>query len=210
MLFYYDDLFELAFIPAEKKSPIERIDEMISKRHVDLLVIPVPFTMFAEEEKENDTSLGSTIDHVITSVLFQHKIPILLVRSISDIPITRVSLLMRESNQRREMLGWLLLLTAKNAIINLCCSARLNDADLERISLYHQVLKNWAEKEQKDLRIYLSRDQVFLKGFCEDVAEDPGSLVAFQSIKEVTEDIEDIIYSLCFQQSNVLIFPPLD
>jgi len=208
----HSELVEVAFIPDEERPPFERIKEIIRTRTIDLLVIPVPFTMFAKKEEQSETSLGSTIDQVISTILLQHRIPLFLVRSALDykLPFSNVTVLIREPLFRSDMLGWLLALSKDDAQIDLCYTADLTPEELDRVVLYYQTLSDWIKEKSRQLTIDFSSEPFSLKTFCDRVSTEPETLVVFQGIKDVVDETEQIINALCFQKSNVLIFPPME
>ncbi|MFX0208588.1 MAG: hypothetical protein ACFFDT_21580 [Candidatus Hodarchaeota archaeon] len=208
----HNELVEVAFIPDEEIPPFERIKEIIRTRTIDLLVIPVPFTKFVKDEVQSETSLGNTIDQIISIILIQHRTPLFFVRSALDyqLPFSNVAVLIRESLFRSDMLGWLLALSKDDAQIDLYYTVDLTPEELNRVGLYYQTLCDWIDEETKQLTINCSSEPLSLKTFCDRMSTEPGKLVIFQAIKDVMDEAEHIINALYFQNSNVLIFPPID
>ncbi|MFW9998107.1 MAG: hypothetical protein ACFFD4_39060 [Candidatus Odinarchaeota archaeon] len=205
----YDELFEVAFIPTtEEKTPFERISELVARRKVDLVIIPVPFTLFAAEESETEDSLGITANKAISETLV-NRIPIMLVRSTTKLPFADISVLLRRTTIRNDLIGWLVSFSEENATINFYYSSRLSHEEIEKVKLYHQVLNIWS-KENKKLKIIFKDEPVLLNEFCEKVCSQQEVLVVFQSTQNVVDDVKDIISSLSFQRENVLIFPPIE
>jgi hypothetical protein len=206
----HSECFNISFFPVGDIPPFERIDEIIKMRDIELLIIPAPFTMFAQEEKPSETSLGRTVDQLISNVLISHNIPLFLARSVPDekLPFLKIGLLMRDRTLRNDLLGWILALTRNDAQINLCYTPNLKQEGFDRVGLYHQALKDRIIEDQQLLTLTRSSEPRRLKLFCEQASKD--SLIIFQGGKEIANEAEQIIHALCSQKSNVLLLPPPD
>ena len=112
------ELFDVALIPDEKETPFNRMKELIQKRRIDLIIIPAPFTLFAQEEVQEMASLGTTIDQVITEFLFKWRIPIFSVLKAQRTPVKDIKVLIRSSIFQNDFLGWLVALIEDNAQID--------------------------------------------------------------------------------------------
>ncbi|MFX1514445.1 MAG: hypothetical protein ACFFCQ_17870 [Promethearchaeota archaeon] len=202
-----EELFGVSFITDEEIAPIERIRELLRKRKMELIIIPAPFTQFVTEEQRSETSLGITIDQLIHETLFQHKIPLLLVRTNKKfaLPFSKVRLLFREPSINNDILGWLLTFTKEDSTIEIT-HAISEENEIERITLYYQVIQEWIEKENKQLKVNFSDTKHKLKDFCDQSIFDYDSLLIFQGLTD-SDDTLQIIEALCFQECNVLILP---
>lgn len=206
----HSECFDISFIPEEETPPFERIEEILNTRKIDLIIITAPFTMFAMEEQQSETSLGNTIDQIISKTLIQQKIPLFLIRNALNykLPFSKVAILTRGSVLRNDLLGWLQTLTRENAHIELFYTDDLTSEDLERVELYHQILYDWVIEENKQFKISSSNKPVQLKTFYDRASTEPDTLIIVQGIKNVADEADKLINALCFQTSNILIFPP--
>ncbi|MHA1996040.1 MAG: hypothetical protein ACW97Z_16005 [Candidatus Hodarchaeales archaeon] len=204
------ELFNVALIPDEKETPFNRMNEIIEKRKIDLIVIPAPFTLFAREEEPEMASLGTTIDQVITEHLFKMRIPIYLVLKAQKTPVKDIKVLIRSSIFQNNFLGWLIALMENNAQIDVYYSSLVNERELKRIEIYLNVIKERLEEENRKITLQLNQGPIYLKDFCSIIEKEPDSLIVFQAITNIENDAEIITTSLCLQNSNALIFPPTD
>ncbi len=203
------EVFSVAFIPDEDIKPYERIIEIIKKRNIDFLIIPAPFTLFADEEEQTEGSLGITIDTVIMKILLEQKIPIFLVRQSQVLPFSKTKILIRETMFRKDFLGWARILLTDDALIEIFHS-ELSTSDLERINLYLNVIKNKFEKENRKLTIRVIDGSYLLQEFCTLSREEREALLVFQAVKTSEDDSKRITRALCYLNANTLIFPPID
>ncbi len=203
-----DELFNVAFFTDEEKSPFYRIEEILKQRKIDFIIIPVPFTLFAFEEKQLNTSLGTTIDSVINICLMENFIPIFLVRHTQKVPFDNIKVLVRESMFRRDFLGWLFALISEDAKVTLYIS-ELSENEIERVKMYMEIIEEKLKKFTQDFRIEFMDGQFALVEFCNLMSKEADALVVFQALKKIENDAQRITLSLCNQASNVLIFPPL-
>ena len=71
----HKECFDISFFPEGDISPYERIEEILEMRKIDLIVIPAPFTTFAHEENPSESSLGQTVDLLISKALIDYNSP---------------------------------------------------------------------------------------------------------------------------------------
>ncbi|MFX0182899.1 MAG: hypothetical protein ACFE95_07440 [Candidatus Hodarchaeota archaeon] len=203
-----DELFDVAFFTDEEKSPFYRIEEILDQREIDLIIIPVPFTLFAREEVQSNTSLGATIDNVVNICLMENSIPIFLVRHTQKIPFDNIKVLVRESMFRKDFLGWLFALVSVKAKVTLYHS-ELSEKEIERVKTYMEIIEERLKVITEDIIIEFMDGQFALVEFCNLMSKEADALIVFQAIKKIEDDAQRITLSLCNQASNVLIFPPL-
>jgi len=204
------ELFNVALIPDEKETPFNRMKELIQKRKIDLIVIPAPFTLFAQEEEQKIASLGTTIDQVITEYLFKWRIPIYLVLKAQKTPVKDIKVLIRSSIFQNDFLGWIIALIEDNAQIDVYYSKLVEEKELKRIKSFFNIIQNKLEEDNKKIKIQLNQGPIYLKEFCSIIEKEPDSLIVFQAITKIENDAEVITASLCPQNSNALIFPPTE
>ncbi|MHA2225819.1 MAG: hypothetical protein ACXAC8_11480 [Candidatus Hodarchaeales archaeon] len=204
------ELFDVALIPDEKETPFNRMKELIQKRRIDLIVIPAPFTLFAPEEEPELTSLGTTIDQVITEYLFKWRIPIYLVLKPQKTPVKDIKVLIRSSIFQNDFLGWLIALVEDYAQIDVYYSKLVEEKELKRIKIFFNIIKDKLEEDNKKIKLQINQGPIYLKEFCSIIPKEPDSLIVFQAIKKIENDAEVITSSLCSQNSNALIFPPTE
>jgi hypothetical protein len=179
------ELFNVALIPDEKETPFNRMKELIQKRRIDLIVIPAPFTLFAQEEEPEIASLGTTIDQVITEFLFKERIPIYLVLKAQKTPVKDIKVLIRSSIFQTDFLGWLVALIEDNVQIDVYYSKLVEEKELKRIKIFFKIIKERLEEDNRKIELQLNPGPIYLKEFCS-------------------------IISLCLQNTNALIFPPTE
>lgn len=204
-----DELFDVTFFTDEEKTPFYRIEEILNQRKIDFIIIPVPFTLFAREEKQSNTSLGTTIDNVVNICLIENSIPIFLVRHAQKVPFNNIKVFVRESMFRKDFLGWLFALISSDAKVTLY-HAELSEKEIERVKTYMEIIEEKLKIFTQDLRIKYMDGQFALVDFCNLMSKEPDALIVFQALKRVENDAQRITLSLCNQASNVLIFPPLE
>jgi len=204
------ELFNVALIPDEKETPFNRMKELIQKRKIDLIVIPAPFTLFAQEEEQKIASLGTTIDQVITEYLFKWRIPIYLVLKAQKTPVKDMKVLIRSSIFQNDFLGWIIALIEDKAQIDVYYSKLVEEKELKRIKSFFNIIQNKLEEDNKKIKIQLNQGPIYLKEFCSIIEKEPDSLIVFQAITKIENDAEVITASLCPQNSNALIFPPTE
>ncbi|MFX0014801.1 MAG: hypothetical protein ACFFB2_00625 [Promethearchaeota archaeon] len=204
-----DELFSVAFFTDEEKSPFYRIEEVLNQRKIDFIIIPVPFTLFALEEKQSNISLGTTIDNVVNKCLMENSIPICLIRQSQKIPFENIKVLVREPMFRKDFLGWLFALIAGDAKVTLYLS-ELSEKKIERIKTYMEIIEEKLKNITEEISIEFMDGQFNLMEFCNLMSKESDALIVFQAMRTIENDAQRIILSLCNQTSNVLIFPPLD
>ncbi|MFX0051811.1 MAG: hypothetical protein ACFFAJ_13855 [Candidatus Hodarchaeota archaeon] len=203
-----DELFDVAFFTDEEKSPFYRIEEILDQREIDLIIIPVPFTLFAREEVQSNTSLGATIDNVVNICLMENSIPIFLVRHPQKIPFDNIKVLVRESMFRKDFLGWLFILTSVSAKVSLYLS-ELSEKEIERVRTYMEIIEERLKIITEQINIEFVDGQFNLIEFCNLMSKEADTLIVFQALKKIENDAQKITLSLSNQASNVLIFPSL-
>jgi hypothetical protein len=201
-----DELFDVAFFTDEEKSPFYRIEEILDQREIDLIVIPVPFTLFAQEEVPSNTSLGATIDNVVNICLMENSIPIFLVRHPQKIPFDNIKVLIRESMFRKDFLGWLFTLASVSGKVSLYLS-ELSEKEIERVRTYMEIIEERLKMIAEQISIEFMDGQFNLIEFCNLMSKEVDTLIVFQVLKKIENDAQRITLSLCNQASNVLIFP---
>jgi hypothetical protein len=204
------ELFDVALIPDEKETPFNRMKELIQKRRIDLIVIPAPFTLFAEEEEPEITSLGKTIDQVITEYLFNSRIPIYLVLKAQKTPVKDIKVLIRSSIFKKDFLGWLITMIEDDAHIDVYYSRLVKEKEVKRIRIFFNIIKDRLEEDNRKIELQIIEGPIYLKDFCSIIQKEPDSLIVFQAIKKIENDAEIITSSVCSQNSNALIFPPTE
>jgi hypothetical protein len=204
-----DELFNVAFFTDEEKSPFYRIEEILNQRKIDFIIIPVPFTLFAKEERQSNTSLGTTIDKVMNICLMDNLIPIFLVRHTQKIPFDNIKVLLRESMFRKDFFGWLFALITQDAKVTLYRS-ELSDKEIERIKTYMDIIEEKIKIYTEDFKIEFIDGQFTLIDFCNLMSKEADTLIVFHALKKNENDAQRIILSLSNQASNVLIFPPIE
>ncbi|MFW9993858.1 MAG: hypothetical protein ACFFD4_17570 [Candidatus Odinarchaeota archaeon] len=206
-----DDMFEVAFIPDEEITPFERINQLIQKRSVHIIVIPAPFTSFAVEEDESESSLGITVDRVLNEIFIPRKIPLMLIKVIENvqIPFTRIALFIREHPVDREIIGWILALAKKDARIDIYHSEDLDRESIEKTEIFCQACLDLMKKESREVIVEHYSEKFSLKGIFYEISKNPGTLVVFQGLKDVNTDIKNVIRILNLWRVNILIFPPI-
>ncbi|MHA1966865.1 MAG: hypothetical protein ACW964_03585 [Candidatus Hodarchaeales archaeon] len=147
------ELFNVALIPDEKETPFNRMKELIQKRRIDLIVIPAPFTLFAQEEEPEIASLGTTIDQVITEFLFKERIPIYLVLKAQKTPVKDIKVLIRSSIFQNDFLGWLVALIEDNVQIDVYYSKLVEEKELKRIKIFFNIIKERQSRPNLSKRI---------------------------------------------------------
>ena len=179
-------------------------------RKIDLIVIPAPFTTFAREENPSESSMGQTVDRLITKALIEHKIPLILVRNIHDtkIPFAKIHLLMRDRTLRNDLLGWILALSTHDAKVNLCYTPNLEQESFDQVELYIQALGDRIIEEKELITISSSSEPHELMMYCTKSSRE--NMLIFQVGKDDITDINEVIKALGVLKSNVLIFPPKD
>jgi len=201
------DLFDVIFFPDQEKTPYERISEIIERRKVDLVIIPVPFTSgFVEEEQQSKSSLGVTIDKVIEKVVLDQKIPILLVRKDFGDSLKHISILVRETTFRQDILGWIITFSDENALINLY-PADLPRKELIKLNLLVEIILENLKELSRPINIEIKPGEYSLNYFCSQEIIESNSLIIFQILRESQEDSKTIISALCNQLNNTLILP---
>ncbi|MHA2304356.1 MAG: hypothetical protein ACXACU_03105 [Candidatus Hodarchaeales archaeon] len=204
------ELFNVALIPDEKETPFNRMKELIQKRRIDLIVIPAPFTLFAQEEEPEIASLGTTIDQVITEFLFKERIPIYLVLKAQKTPVKDIKVLIRSSIFQTDFLGWLVALIEDNVQIDVYYSKLVEEKELKRIKIFFKIIKERLEEDNRKIELQLNPGPIYLKEFCSIIEKEPDSLIVFQANTKIENDAEIITISLCLQNTNALIFPPTE
>lgn len=201
-------LFDVALVPDENETPFNRMKEIIQKRRIDLIVIPAPFTLFVQEEKKGEASLGVTIDQVISEFLFKNKIPIYLVLKPQKTPVKDIKVLIRSSIFQNDFLGWLIANIEDRAEIEVFYSSLVEEKELKRIELYFNIIKERLEEDNRVIDLQINQGPIYLRDFCSIVQRKPDSLIIFQAIRKIENDDEIITSSICLQNSNLLVFPP--
>ena len=204
-----DELFDVAFFPDEGKSPYYRIEEIIDQRKIDFIIIPVPFTLFASEEKETKSSLGTTIDNVINTCLMEKSIPIFLVRHSQKVPFDNIKVLIRESLFRKDLLVWFFAFISSNTEVTLY-HAKLSEKEIKRVKTYMEILEEKLKTFTEEFRIKYMDGQFALVDFCKVISKEQDALIVFRALKRFEDDVQRITFSLCSLESNILIFPPLE
>ena len=97
-----------------------------------------------------------------------------------------------------------------NAQIDVYYSKLVEEKELKRIKIFFNLIKNKLNEDNKKIKLFFNQGPIYLKDFCSIVQKDPDSLIIFQAIKEIENDAKVITSSLCSQNSNALIFPPMD
>ncbi len=204
------ELFNVALIPDDKETPFNRMKEIIQKRRIDLIVIPTPFTLFAQEEKQEMASIGTTVDQVITEHLLKRRIPIYLVIKAQKTPVKDIKVLIRSSIFQNDFLGWLIALIEDNAQIDVFYSSLVEERELKRMEIYFNIIKERLEEDNRKIELRLNQGPIYLKDFCSIIEKEPDSLIVFQAMTKIENDAEIITTSLCLQNTNALIFPPTE
>ena len=200
-------LFDVVILPDEEISPFNRIKNIIEKRKVDLIIIPTPFTSFAKEEQQTADSMGQTIDQVLSEVLVKYRIPIFLVNKKQNIPYTDIKVLIRKYLFRNDFLGWLFIILASSANIDLYLS-QLTETNIKRVQLYVKLIQEKIEKDHEQKTINIKERKLYLKDFCSEMSVEENTLLVFQDLKLIEEDDQKISNVLCLKEINTLIFPP--
>ncbi|WP_455142776.1 hypothetical protein [Candidatus Hodarchaeum mangrovi] len=201
------DLFDVIFFPDQEKTPYERISEIIERRKVELVIIPVPFTSgFVEEEKQSKSSLGVTIDKVIENVLLNQNIPILFVRKDFGESLKHISILVRETTFRQDILGWIITLSDENAMLDVY-AAELPKKELSKLNLLIEIILENLKELSRPINIEIKPGEYSLNYFCSQEIVEANSLIMFQLLRESQEDSKSIISALCNQVNNTLILP---
>ena len=199
------ELFNVALIPDEKETPFNRMKELIQKRKIDLIVIPAPFTLFAQEEEQKIASLGTTIDQVITEYLFKWRIPIYLVLKAQKTPVKDMKVLIRSSIFQNDFLGWIIALIEDKAQIDVYYSKLVEEKELKRIKSFFNIIQNKLEEDNKKIKIQLNQGPIYLKEFCSIIEKEPDSLIVFQAITKIENDAEVInALEFCGQSEAVI------
>ena len=115
---------------------------------------------------------------------------------------------MRDRKLRKNMLGWILALSAHDAKVNLCYTPNLEQESIDRVELYIQALGDRIIEEKELITISRSSEPHNLMMYCTKSSAE--NMLIFQVDKDDITDINQVIKALATLKSNVLIFPPKD
>ena len=203
-----EDIYDIIFIPEKDLKPFERIQEVLERQNVDLVIIPTPFTLFGDEEEETSTSLGKTVDKTILHAVFEKRIPLILIKDIkSRLPFTDVRLLIQNAPIRKDLLGWMIPLVKTDCSCYVYHSTGLKEKEIERLDLLSENFSLYAEKKGWNLKIVHSPNATTLSEFCEERITKEDGLRIIQINGNSNEELRKIIKEISLKKINILLMP---
>ncbi len=205
-----EDVYDIVFIPEKEIEPFERIKEVLERQKSDLVIIPAPFTLsLLPEEVETSESLGKTVDNAIFHIVFEKKIPLLLIKDIeSRLPFTNVTLLVQKAPIRNDILGWMIPLISKDCECYVYHSKDLKEKEIEKIDLLSDNFSLYAEKKGWSLKIVHSSKVKTLSEFCTEEMYKENGFIIIQTKDNLEDEPRELIKELSADKINVLLIPP--